>query len=160
MTIHIIENTTVSTIISDINGLSGEKARQLCVDYGIPPDDLVDDLTEDNRSLLSEMLEIIDGDFRDIILSGDVAEVVEISKIPPIHVNDYLKTVEGVRVCYICFDTTGSSHTQISCGHEFCRECITKWISCFNSNCPVCRSDVIRQSLVITKTNHVSLNIC
>ncbi len=49
---------------------------------------------------------------------------------------------EDVKVdeCSICLNSVINIH-KTSCGHTFCKECITKW-SRINNTCPNCRADL------------------
>ena len=42
--------------------------------------------------------------------------------------------------CIICKEEEKADPTSLQCGHSFCCECITEWLSRYDGRCPECRA--------------------
>ena len=60
--------------------------------------------------------------------------------------NEYsssVKKIKHIKDCPICFNTSDKAIKIIKCSHEFCENCIKKWLKNHKNTCPVCRTSVI-----------------
>lgn len=60
-------------------------------------------------------------------------------------VKDFLATTEAldsnhVLKCPICLEDTKDNRKIKACGHEFCTQCIQKWLGS-HKTCPICKQD-------------------
>jgi hypothetical protein len=44
------------------------------------------------------------------------------------------------------------SFTVTKCNHVFHKKCLKKWTTNFNTNCPLCRAQIVQKQEVIYKT--------
>ena len=62
--------------------------------------------------------------------------------------NDVEVGDEETQVCAICFEEKSLSLTK--CGHIYCKECITEWMTKRN-NCPTCKKDLTMNDIFLIK---------
>lgn len=92
---------------------------------------LYDDIDDMSYEYLSELCEIIGNHTQGVNNISEVTSDVELDE---------------PTVCPICLDDTIKNVRKINnCSHEFCGECITKWLS-IHKTCPVCIQDVNQMS--------------
>lgn len=53
------------------------------------------------------------------------------------------RNIDSVLTCTICTEPINNP-TVTSCGHRFCRGCITSWTQRGNGTCPICRRNITR----------------
>jgi len=62
------------------------------------------------------------------------------------HASDFAQNVEDEQPpeCSICVEdfTEGEDIKRTPCGHYFCKECLSKWLSDYAKSCPLCRTDL------------------
>ena len=52
--------------------------------------------------------------------------------------------------CGICLENTSKNIMLINCDHQFCKDCIYRWLF-DNDTCPMCRTKVVFEELLIAR---------
>ncbi len=57
--------------------------------------------------------------------------------------NEKIEDIQEEIECGICKDISNKNVVKIkNCNHKFCKECIKEWLTKYNINCPMCRTDI------------------
>ena len=57
--------------------------------------------------------------------------------------NDKIEEIQEEIECGICKDVSNKDVVKLkNCNHKFCKECIKEWLTKYNINCPMCRTDI------------------
>lgn len=69
--------------------------------------------------------------------------------------NEFLESKD----CSICFNTLKNETKCVTnCNHEFCKNCMDKWLNYNKYNCPLCRQQVKEYNSYNLKTKIILIN--
>lgn len=63
------------------------------------------------------------------------------NKLNETEYNNNVKKNDYIIECPICFNNKESIKIN-KCGHEYCEDCIKKWLQEHSNTCPICRIDI------------------